>query len=401
LDAWWASRRIELEGSTESQEASPAEPTRRLIVVAAVVFLAVLAAVTSWRKHESALPTEAAEANSDAAIVKLTPQQRARLIGSRTISPEVTRLLYRAVKAASRQNYQGFTDAITYFDQAIAKQPDLAQAYSAKSLCYIQFVYVGPLTPGEFMPKAEAAARKALVLDPEFAEAHAALGIVLYRYDWNWSAAEAEFRQALDLNPNDTDSHRRFAEFLIAAGRPNEALAEAHRARELDSISIQTLLESAATYRAAGQNDQAVGVLHEASENAPLQAHFQLGITYVQTGELNEALSALETAVRLAPGNLRFLAYLGYAYGASGKRAQAQRVLESLNQLSGQQYVSPVGIAAVHLALGEKEQALAWLERAYQIRDGDLAGIASDPRLRALHSDSHFRDLLQRIGLVH
>jgi tetratricopeptide (TPR) repeat protein len=336
-----------------------------------------------------------------AAVVKLPPR-RARLIGPPPVNPEVTALLYQGAVAQSRQSYQGFADAITYFERAIAIQPDLAQAYSAMSVSYIQFSYVGPLAPAEFMPKAQEAAQKALELDPGFAEAHVTRAIVLYRYHWNWSEAESEFRRALELSPDYSDGHRTYAEFLAAAGRPDEGLMQSQRARELDSRPVQTLLQSAAALRAAGHYDQAVGAFREALDKAPelSRAHFQLGITYVYKGELSEALDQLEAAVRLAPGNPRFRAYLGYAYAASGKPAKAQQVLESLKQLSEQQYVSPLGIAAIHLALGEREQALVWLERAYQARDSDLVGMATDARLRLLLSDARFRDLLRRVGLA-
>src|SRR5262249_12656484 len=149
-----------------------------------------------------ALQAEVAHAIADAVAVKLTPQERGRLINTRPVDLEANRLLYQGLVAASRQSYEGFADAVTYFERAIEKQPDIAAAYAAMSLCYTQFSFVGPLSPQEFMPKAETAARKALELDEELAEAHVALAIVLYRYHWDWSAAETEFQRALDLNPN-------------------------------------------------------------------------------------------------------------------------------------------------------------------------------------------------------
>jgi TolB-like protein/DNA-binding winged helix-turn-helix (wHTH) protein/Flp pilus assembly protein TadD len=351
------------------------------------------------------LQTEIAQAIAEAIVGKLTPPQRARLMGSRPISAEANELLYQGVVAASRGNYQGFSDAITYFEHAITKQPDFAGAYAAMSLCYIQFSFVGPLSPQEFMPRAETAARKALELDEGLAEAHAALGIIFYKFHWDWSAAEREFRQALELNPNYSEGHRRFSEFLYASGRAEEALAEAQRARELDPLSLQATLDMATSFRAIGQYERAIAEFRKALEKSPhlSRAHFQLGVTHVDKGDLNEGIAELETAVKLSQGNPRFLAYLAYADAASGKRREAQEILSKLESLSRRQYVSPFGIAAIHIGLGQKATALAWLERAYEVRDSELAGLnglITDRRLGPLHSDPHFQDLVRRVGLV-
>lgn len=349
-----------------------------------------------------ALQAEVAAAIAEAVVGKLTPQQRARLAGSRSIDPEANQLLYQGLVASSRQTYEGFCNAITYFEKAIAKQPDSAEAYSRISVSYIQFSFVGPLAPEEFMPKAEAAARKALELDEGFAEAHSVLGIILYRYDWNWSAAETELRRALDLNPNYAEGHRRLAAFLIAAGRPEEALSEAQRAQELDPLSVQQLLNLAAALRAAGHYDQAVEEFRKALEMDPNRprAHFYLGGTYIEKGDVDEGLSELETAVDLSQGNPHFIAYLGYADAASGKRRKAQEILNKLDNLARQQYVSPFGIATIHMGLGEKEKALVWLEKAYLAHDSELVEITTDHRLDLLHSDPRFQDLVRRVGLA-
>jgi len=349
-----------------------------------------------------ALQEEVAQAIVDAVAVKLTPQERARLISARAVDAEANRLLYQGIVAAGPQSYQGYRNAVSYFEQAIAKQPDSAAAYSAMSICYIQFSFVGPLEPEDFMPKAEAAARKALELDEGLAEAHAALGITLYRYHWNWPAAETEFRRALDLNPNFAEGHRVFSGFLAAEGRSQEALAEAQRARELDPLSLQGTLDLARAFRESGDYGRAIAEFRKALEMDPNRprAHFQLGVTYVEKGDLSAGMTELGTAVKLSEGNPRFVAYLGYAQAVSGKRREAQETLSRLESLSAQQYVTPVGIATIHMGLGEKDKVLVWLEKAYQAHDGELAGIATDHRLATLHSYPHFQDLLQRVGLA-
>jgi tetratricopeptide (TPR) repeat protein len=422
LDRWWANRKIEAEAAGQSREESPfaaseSRSTAALpIAVGAIVVIVALLSMSHFRdrlfgranpptiRSVAVLPLKnlAGDTAHEYLGDYMTVQHWAPLMGLRPMNPEANRLLYKGLVTGGREGYQGFSDGITYFEQAITRQPDFAGAYSAMSLFYIQFSFVGPLAPEEFMPKAEAAARRALELDEGLAEAHAALGITLYRYYWNWSGAEGEFRRAVEQNPNFAEGHRMFAAFLAAAGRSEQALAEAQRARELDPLSVQTLLNLAAASRAIGHYDQAVAELREALQRYPqlARAHFQLGTTYLEKGDLNEGATELESAVKLSGGNPRFVAYLGYADAVSGKQGDAQEILNKLKNLARQQYVSPVGIARIYMGLGEKEKVLAWLERAYQTHDDELTGIATDHGLDALHSNPHFQDLLQRIGLA-
>lgn len=154
--------------------------------------------------------------------------------------------------------------------------------------------------------------------------------------------------------------------------------------------------------RENGNYEQAIVEFRKALEMDPKRprAHFQLGTTYVQKGDLNAGIVELKTAVNLLQGNSRFLAYLGYADAAPGKRREAQEILSKLNTISQQQYVSPFGIATIYMGLGEKERALACLDKAYQVHDGELTGIATDHRLDVLHSDPRFQDLPRRVGLA-
>ncbi len=349
-----------------------------------------------------ALQAEVAQAIAEAVEVRLTPKGRARLPSPRQVNPEAHEAFLKGLMASSGQSYVGFRDAINYFEDSIAKQPDFATAYSSMSLCYLQFAFVGPLSPQEFMPKAEVAAGKALELDETLPEAHAVLGVVLYRFHWDWSGSEREFRRALALSPNYADGHRMFSAFLFASGRAEEAFAEAQRARELDPLSLQATLDLAAAFRGVGQYELSIAEFRKALEKDPYRprAHFQLGATYVQKGELTSGIAELETAVNLSQRNPRFLAYLGYADAVVGKRSEAQNILEELDTLSRQQYVSPVGIALIHMGLGEKRTALTWLEKAYEMRDAQLAELKRDPRLDPLHSDPHFQDLVRRVGLA-
>ena len=346
------------------------------------------------------LQGDVAKAIAEAIAGKLTPQQRSRA-AARRINPEASDLYFKAVYAAGREGYQGFIQAIDYAGDAIAKQPDFAEAYAAMALWHTQFWFVGPLSPGEYMPKAEAAARKAIKLDESIPEAHLVLGLVLYRFYWDWQAAETELRRALQLNPNHADGHRMLAVFLSARGRPSEAVAEAQRAWELDPVSVQSLLNVATARREAGQNEQAISEFHQALQSRPElgRAHFELGISYMVKGDLNSGIIELQRALTLSRRNPRFLAYLGYAEAVSGHATKAREILSELEDLSRQQFVSPVDIAEVHASLGHKEQAFALLEKACRDRDPELTRLKTDRRIDVIRSDSRFDAVLRQVGL--
>jgi TolB-like protein/Flp pilus assembly protein TadD len=347
-----------------------------------------------------ALQGEVAQAIAEAVVGKLSQQQRARFMSSRPVSAEANQLLLHGFLAASRQTYEGFGDAITYFEQAIAKQPDFAAAYAAMALTYVQFSFVGPKAPQEFMPKAEAAARKALELDDTLPEAHAVMGIILYRYYWKWSEAEREFRRALALGPSYAETHRMFSVLLSASGRMEEALAEAQRAHELDPLSVQGTLELARSFRENGDYERAITEFRKVLEMDPNRprAHFQLGVTFVEKDDLDDGISELETAVKLSQGNPRFVAYLGYAQAVNGDTHEAHKILKELETVSRQQYVSPFEVALIYAGLNNRETALVWLEKAYTTHDVELYGLARERRAEPLRSDLRFQGLVQRVG---
>jgi len=300
--------------------------------------------------------------------------------------------------AAGGQSYQGFQDGISYAKQAIAKQPDFADAYAAMAIWYVQFSFAGPLAPKDFMPKAKAAARKAIELDDTTSLAHAALGLVLYRFDWDWTAAEKEFRRALEINPSFADGHRMFGVFLSAMGRTAEALEELEEARKLDPLSTQVLLNFAAAYRDSGQNERAIAEFQAALAKSPTlgRAHAELGEAYLAHGDLDASIRELQAAGR----SLRTLAYLGHAYAVSGNRTEAHKILGELDGLSRQRFVSPFDIAGVQAGLGQIEGAIASLAKACDIRDPEVSRLLVDRRMETLRSDVRFRALERRVGLL-
>jgi len=270
------------------------------------------------------------------------------------------------------------------------------------ALFYLQFAFVGPMAPTQFMPQAEAAAKKAAALDETLAEAHVALGAALSRARWDWIGGEREFRRALALDDSDAEAHRMFGALLAATGHSDEALSERLRARELDPVSLQSLLDVAASHRSIGQIDRAAAELRRALDKDPRRprSHFQLGLTYLQSGMSNEGIRELETAVSLAPANPRFAGYLAYAYAVSGRKTEAREGLDKLHAWTTHQYVSPTVIAHIYAGIGDRAGALVWLEKAVEEHDFELVTSRHDLGLTVLHSDPEYKRILARIGLV-
>ena len=362
---------------------------------------------SSYERNESDIVTlqrEVAASITDALRAELSPEAKVRLHTTAQIDPVAYGLFLNGMAAAGKETTQGFTEAIEYQSKAIERQPDFADAYVQMAHCYSQFAWNGAAAPAEFMGKAKAAAQKALALDPASGPAHAAMGQILYQYDWDWVRSEQEFRRALELNPNDARAHSAYAALLRITGRLEQAKAEGKRVSALDPLSAKkpaTLVSVAVGFRRQKNYDQSIAEMRKALQMDPAvaRAHAQLGLTLVAAGQQDEGISELETAVRLAQKNRRFQANLGWAYGVTGRTADARRILETLEGRAKHEYVSPVAIAMVHAGLRENDQALHWLERACEQRDFDLLFAQRSMAFESLRTEPRFRELIRRIGL--
>ncbi|HEV8659408.1 MAG TPA: tetratricopeptide repeat protein [Thermoanaerobaculia bacterium] len=315
------------------------------------------------------------------------------------INPRAYDSLLRSRAAAGKQSVEGFREAIAYAQDAVARQPDFAAAWSAMARYYSNGAFIGLLSPQECMGRSEIAVRKALELDAALPDAHITLGNVLYRSHWNWSAAEAEFRRALQLAPGDADAHRAFSVFLTMQGNSEAALVQAQQAIALDPLSLQALQDDGRALRAAGRYDEAIAAYRRAlsaDPNVP-RAHFQLGRTYLLAGQMQQGVVELETAVNLSKRNPRYLAYLGHAYGRGGRPSDARRILNELTR--NETYVSPVGLALVHTGLGDKKAALTSLDAAYRQRAFELVELREMSAFESLRAEPRFQELMARIGL--
>ena len=304
----------------------------------------------------------------------------------------------------NKRTEQGMQKGLENFQQAIERDPSFALAYSGLADSYALLGAAdasGGLPPNEAMPKAKAAALKALEIDDSLAEPYVSLAHVHYYYDHDWTAAERQYKRAIEINPNYPTAHQWYAVYLMSAGRFDEALAENRRAQELDPLSIPINMTLGWVLLNARQYDQSAEQLRktlEMDQNFAL-AHHRLGLVYEQQGKYAEAVDEFKQVVNLLPGKPLGIAALAHAYALSGKRAEAQKALAQLQELSRQRFVSPTFIALIYVALGDKEQAFAWLEKAHNENDANLARLKVDPRFDTLRSDQRFNDLVRRVGL--
>jgi len=301
----------------------------------------------------------------------------------------------------NKRTPEALTKSIQYFTKAIEQDPGFALAYAGLADSYV--VPASLLPPREGMPKAKAAAMRALELDETLAEAHTSLGRVLAAYEWNWTSAEKEFKRAIDLNPHYATAHQWYGGCLEATGRSNEAIAERKRAQELDPLSLVINFELGVGFYYAHNYDQAIEQFHktlELDQNFPA-AHVFLPAAYEQKGKYEEAIAQFKKGIPLRGGSEWSFTKggLGHLYAILGKKSEALTLVHELKQLAAQEYVPPTSIALVYAGLGEKDEAFAWLEKAYEERSFQLQWLNVEPRWDSLRSDPRFADLIRRIGL--
>lgn len=250
--------------------------------------------------------------------------------------------------------------------------------------------------------KAKDAALKALELDDTLAEAHTSLALIESSYDWDWSGAEKEFQRAIELNPSYADAHRLHAEALWQTGRLDEAIAETKLSLEHDPLSLDGNATLGLEFFLARKYDQAIEQGRKTLEFDPnnTMAYYFRGMAYLKKSIYKESMMDFEKGVAISPGDTLALTGLGYGYAVTGRRAEAQKVLDQLNKLSKQRHVPAAYMAKIYAGLGEKEKAFEWLEKAYEDRSILSGGIIKvNPIFDPVRSDPRFADLLRRVGL--
>jgi tetratricopeptide (TPR) repeat protein len=288
---------------------------------------------------------------------------------------------------------------IEYLRQAVDRDPNYAAAYAA--LC---FAYTNGedlfFSPNDSMPKASEAAKKALELDESLPEAHQAMAEVDLWYDYDWPSAEREFKRAIELAPRNADVLTAYGWCLTLAGQLEHGIEEAKRGLGLDPLSLENNIFFGGSLYEARRYDEAAKQLRATVDIEPnyYLSHLFLGMSYEQHGDLPSALDELQKANRLESEIPWPLAELGHAYAQSGRKDEAERVLQELTRRAERGYVSPYFPATVYVGLGKKEQALTLLEKAYADRSGMLTLLKADPELDPLRSEPRFVALLRRMG---
>jgi TolB-like protein/Tfp pilus assembly protein PilF len=347
-----------------------------------------------------AVESEIAKAVAENLQAKLNGRAEKVLAARPTENPQAHELYLKGRYFWNKRTTQNLEKAIGFFQQAIDLDPHYALAYAGLGDAHsIVPIYAGT-PPKDDVPKALAAARKAVEIDDSLAEAHTSLANALVM-DLQLATAEPEFRRAIELNPNYATAHQWFGESLFGEGRYPEALAELERAHELDPLSLIINASYGMVLAGAGRTAEAIDQLHKAIDLEPnlIAAHSMLGQTLEEEGKLSEAIAEYDKVREIAPTPASY-AMLAFAYAKTGRSAEARRILDELTNQSRDRYVSAYAMAVVHLALGEKEEGLRFVEKAFDDRDillqGFYGSIKTDKRLDSLRGNPRFERLVER-----
>jgi len=349
------------------------------------------------------LQKEVAETVARQIRITLTPEQQVRLNAKRTVDPEAYENYLRGRYFLSTQftMEQPLLQAKSYFEQSIHKDPGFAPAYSGLADAYLYLALFHAVPEQAGFQSAREALHKALQLDDSIGEAHDTLGVIGWRRDWDWEAAEREFDRAIALAPSYPCAHEDRAEFLAFLGRRPEALAEMTRINQIDFGPGAAMTEAGIYIQLRDYRN-----LLEASKRGVASnpnewlEHYNLGIAYQGAGKLPEAISEYRKAVELSNGDQDTRASLAHALAAVGNRAEAEKILRDLDRRSKNSYVSPYILATIYAGLGEKDKAFQYLEKAYDERSLDISWhLKADLRIDNLRSDPRFQDLARRVQL--
>lgn len=300
----------------------------------------------------------------------------------------------------NKRTVSGFQQAIEYFQQATTLDPTYAPAYAGLANSYTLLTAYSSASAALYMPQARAAAFRAVQLDPNLAEAHVALALIAQNQNWDWQTSEKEFRRAIELNPNYPTAHHWYAEHLMWLGRFDEALAEIERASQLDPLSLIIASDHGAILYFSRQYDRAVEQFRSVLRKDPTFNRAQLIVNaYVENRMFAEALTRAEMSRRLYADGPWYWSGVAYVYGRAVRPERARRELDKLEKLNQRQPVDPVTMLWAHLGLGDKEEALADLEKAYSQQFAIMITLKVEPAFDPLRSDPRFQDLLRRVGL--
>jgi TolB-like protein/Tfp pilus assembly protein PilF len=346
------------------------------------------------------LQSEIARDISNKLKTKLSVPEQQRLAKNYTTNVEAYQLYLKGRFQLFKLTPAGIQTGIAYFQQAIDIDPNYALAYVGIAAANRAFVLSTDMPPREFFPRAKSAALKAVEIDDDLAEAHAVLGFTIFWYDWDWAAAEKEFRRALELNPNSADAHWGFAHLYSNTGRHDEALAEIRAAREIDPLSLIISASEGLYLIDAGRPDEGLAQLQKTLELEPNYwfAHMFASVAYCDKKMYNEAVSEARKAKELNPASTQPTAFLSYALSKSGREAEARALIAEMIKPADGHYVPPYHIALAYAGLGDREQVLDWLERGIVDRDPKMTFVNVDNHWNDVRNDPRFEQILKEVG---
>ena len=361
-----------------------------------------------WARDYDRRPEDVVTVQDDVAMdvareikLRLTPQQQTDLARARPLDPDAYEAYLKGRYFWNKRTEEGFKKAVDYFNQAIAKDPNYAEAYAGLADTYVLLGGYGFMPQDEAMPKAKAAAQKALGINDQLAEAYTSLGVIAEMYEWNWPEAEKNFKRAIDLDPNYSVAHEFYGDgYLSLIGKNEEGIEEIRKAHELDPLSPIIATDLAKRLSLEKKYAEAVTEFKNILDVDPdfVQAQYYLAETYEQMGLYPEAISELKKIKSWEDLPLT-LEELGYIYARQGKRQEALQMIAELQRRSTHHYTDSASAARIYIALGDKDSAFVWLQKAYDEHSPHMILIDADSAYDPLRSDPRFQDLVRRIGL--
>lgn len=348
-----------------------------------------------------AVQDEIAKAISESLELKLSSQDKIRFIKQPTRNTEAYNLYLRGRYFWNKYSKEWVLKAIESFKEAISIDANYALAYCGMADAYFRLSNVY-FPPREVLPKAKEAALRAVGIDDNLAEAHSSLGLVRVYYDHDWPGAEREFRRALELDPHLVSAHQRYGSYLTFMGRFDEAIKRYETALALDPFSLQINMNLATTYYLKGEYERAVNLLNETIELEPnyMPTHFLMALVHIQEKRLAEAIAECQLIYKLDEDAFLALGFMGYAHALAGEIAEAETLLNILQDISLRKYVSPYSMLVIHLALGANDRVFELLEQLYEECNDWLIWLKVSPELKGLRNDPRFKDLLGRVGFL-
>jgi len=330
-------------------------------------------------------------------------RQSAGLEAKRTADPTRNTAAYQAYLQGrflwNQRSERNLRRAVEHFRHAIELDPSFALAYASLADCYTTLGYLGSDPPAATFPVARPYALKAIELDPSLSQAHASLAYIKFYFDWDWAGAGEEFHRAIELNPNDPVAHQWHAVYLLAAGRPGDAMQEIRTAQRLDPLSLAINTDVGFHHLYNGRHAEAIAQLRSVlgMKSDFGLAHLWLARAFLASGRLDQALAEAASAESVIPGWPVIVVQRGYTLGAMGRADEARAVLGELERMSTKRFVTAYGMALVYTGLGDNEQAFAWLDKAFAERSHWLMWLRLDPRWKNLRSDPRFARLVERM----